>query len=242
MIDTHCHIDMYKNPLEIAKECEKLGITTIGMTNLPSHFELGYNHLLHLKRVRLALGMHPLYADLHEKEFSKFTENLFKTSFIGEIGLDFSKEGISTKDLQIKSFTRILKTLEGKKKILSLHSRNAEKEVFNYLTEHKIKSAIFHWYSGSLGLIKDISNAGYFFSVNPAMVKSKSGNDVIDKIPLANILTETDGPFVKHNGREVRPKDISIVISFLSEKWSIGECEVKNIIKNNFEKLILMIK
>ena len=92
IIDTHCHIDMYENPLEVALECEQKGVITIGMTNLPSHFELGRPHLLAFKKVRLALGLHPLYAESHKKELPIFLRNISKTSYIGEIGLDFSKD------------------------------------------------------------------------------------------------------------------------------------------------------
>jgi len=60
MIDTHCHIDIYNDPMAIALECERNGVVTIAMTNLPSHFEMGYSHLKNLSKVRLALGMHPL--------------------------------------------------------------------------------------------------------------------------------------------------------------------------------------
>src|SRR5437773_7605791 len=104
MIDTHCHIDQYPNPILIANECEKKGIITIGMTNLPSHFEIGYRHLLNFKKVRLALGMHPLLAPYETIEFSKFESNLHRTSYIGEVGLDGSKEGASTIEIQTETF------------------------------------------------------------------------------------------------------------------------------------------
>ena len=116
MIDTHCHIDLYSNPYDIVNECEKAGIITIGMTNLPSHFELGFPHVKHCKKVRLALGMHPLYADHHEEEFTKFVANISNTSYIGEVGLDFSKEGIATRNIQLRSFMKILKLVSGTKK------------------------------------------------------------------------------------------------------------------------------
>ena len=108
MIDTHCHTDLYKNPIKILQECEKAGITVLSMTNLPSHFEMGYQHVLPFKRIRLALGMHPLHAEQHDKEFSLFLKNLSKTSYIGEVGLDFSREGYTTKEIQVNSFERIL--------------------------------------------------------------------------------------------------------------------------------------
>jgi TatD DNase family protein len=242
MIDTHCHIDLYENPIQIANECENAGIITIGMTNLPSHFEMGYNHLISFNKVRLALGMHPLYAEAHYKEFSGFVRNLSKTSYIGEIGLDFSKEGIATKEIQVDTFKRILNELEGKSKILSLHSRKAEKETLSYLISFKIKSAIFHWYSGPLELIADIVKAGYYFSINTAMIKSKAGQDIILKIPLANILTESDGPFIVVNGKPAKPANMNLVYEYLSKKNNMSLSEIEVLITNNFRRLISYLK
>lgn len=242
MIDTHCHIDLYDNPLQLAEECERLGITTIGMTNLPSHFEMGYKHLLSFTKVRLALGMHPLYAESHAKEFSGFIRNVSKTSYIGEIGLDFSKEGIATKDIQTETFKRILLELKGRKKILSLHSRKAEKEVLYYLIDSGMQAAIFHWYSGPLGLIKEIIKAGYYFSINPAMIKSKNGQQIIKEIPLEFLLTESDGPFIEIDGKAIKPSNIKDVHNYLAPIYNMSEIEIENIIKSNFKQLIDTIK
>lgn len=38
MIDTHCHIDLYDTPLEVATATEKLGVKTVDVTYLSSHF------------------------------------------------------------------------------------------------------------------------------------------------------------------------------------------------------------
>ncbi len=243
MIDTHCHIDLYKNPLQVIHECESLGIITIGMTNLPSHFEIGYRHVLPFKKVRLALGMHPLYAKYHKNEFNQFIKSLSKTSYIGEIGLDFSREGFSTKEIQIESFVKILNEIKGKNKILSLHSRRAEKEVLEYLLEYNIKSAIFHWYSGSLSLIDKIAEAGYYFSINSAMIESEHGQKIIKKIPIENLLTETDGPFIlSKNNQPIKPCDLGNVYDYLAQLHHLKREDIGNIIKENFLKLISILK
>jgi TatD DNase family protein len=242
MIDTHCHIDLYDNPIEIANECEKMGIITIGMTNLPSHFEMGYKHLQSYRKVRLALGLHPLHAELHENELPGFLRNISNTSYIGEIGLDFSKEGVITKDIQSTTFKSILEALSGKKKLVSLHSRKAEKEVLQFLIQYNIKSAIFHWYTGPLSLIKKIIEAGFYFSLNPAMIKSKSGQAIIEQIPKQHVLTESDGPFIKYNGKPVKPYDVRLVISYLSQLWQLPEKAVQEKIDTNFKELITSLK
>lgn len=241
MIDTHCHIDLYDDPLSVAQEAERLGIITIGMTNLPSHFEMGYPHLLSFRKVRLALGMHPLYAESHLKEFNKFKNNLDKTSYIGEIGLDFSREGYPTKAIQIETFRKILTAIRGKKKLLSLHSRRAEKEVLAELISYDIQSAIFHWYSGPVSLISKITAQGFYFSINSAMIQSPNGQKIISSIPKEKILTESDGPFIEHNGKPVRPADLKMVYNYLSKAWSMSIEEVGSQIKGNFKELIASI-
>ncbi|MFY0689690.1 MAG: TatD family hydrolase [Cyclobacteriaceae bacterium] len=242
MIDTHCHIDLYPNPMEIVNESENLGIITIGMTNLPSHFKMGHMHLKGYKRTRLALGMHPLMAENHREEFPLFYECFNRTSYIGEVGLDFSREGIETKNQQVNSFKKILEAVGNKPKILSIHSRRAEKEVLQLLKDYQIRNAIFHWYSGGLKLIDQIVDSGYFLSVNPAMIRSESGKKIIQRIPKEFILTESDGPFIDINNQPVKPRDIETVLTHLSTMFNCGVSEVNDLITKNFEKLISQIK
>jgi TatD DNase family protein len=240
IIDTHCHLDLYPNPNSVIDELEKNGIITIGVTNLPSHFKIGYPHTRNLKKVRLSLGLHPLLASSHTKEFPLFMKCLNMTSYIGEVGLDFSKDGIATKNIQLDSFEKILKAVSNKKKILSIHSRLAEKEVLGMLRKHKIENAIFHWYSGGLKLIDEIIDSGYFFSINTAMIKSVNGQKIIKRIPKEFILTETDGPFIEVNNRIVESNDISIIIKHLNSLLKTEQME--NQIFVNYMNLIQKIK
>lgn len=242
IIDTHCHIDLYEEPENLLKECERKNICVLAMTNLPSHFEMGLSFFRQSKYTRLSLGLHPLYAEKHESEYHIFLRNIDKTSYIGEVGLDFSREGIITKDLQVNSFTNVLENISNKKKILSIHSRRAEKEVLELLINHNIKNAIFHWYSGSISLIKNILDAGYFFSINPAMISTPNGQTIISKIPINKILTESDGPFVKLNNEIIHPIDVKAVLNYISSSRNINISEVENQIQKNFYELINRIR
>lgn len=242
MLDTHCHIDLYKNPDAILDLCENRKIIVLSMTNLPSHFEMGLPFFQSKKFVRISLGMHPLYAKFHENEFEKFEKNLNKTSYIGEIGLDFSNQGINTKSIQIKSFEKILKLISQKKKILSIHSRKAENEVLEYLLKYKIKYAIFHWYSGGINTINEILEAGFYFSINPAMIKSISGQKIISKIPKDRLLTETDGPFINNGVRPLFPGEIESVLKYLSNYYNMSDFEIRNLLQNNFSTLLSGIR
>lgn len=197
IIDTHCHYDMMPNPAGYISAKEKAGDIVIGMTNLPSHFKMGQSHLIGYKHIRLALGLHPLLAAENRKELTLFKRLVDQTSYIGEIGLDFSSEGIATKNEQISVLREVLATIKGKKKIVSVHSRNAEKELLDMLCEFEIKNVIFHWYSGPVDLIPAIIERGFYFSINESMCRSKNGQSIIGKIPGEKILTETDAPYNK---------------------------------------------
>ncbi|MCF8459604.1 MAG: TatD family hydrolase [Flavobacteriales bacterium] len=242
MIDVHCHFDMFPNPLSIVKEIEDRKIVVIGMTNLPSHFEMGHPHIGRCKYARLALGLHPLMAEEHLQERTRFARLIDRTSYVGEVGLDFSMEGIETKSIQIDSFRFVLECVQIRKKILSIHSRKAEREVLHLLSEYKIVNAIFHWYSGSLEILDDIIRAGYYFSVNPSMIANPKGKRIIEKIPVDRILTESDAPYAMHRNKATVPSDVRYVIDFLSHIHKLDVRSMENQIRKNFDVLLQRIK
>jgi Mg-dependent DNase len=223
MIDVHCHFDMMPNPEAYVRQKEEMGDVVIGMTNLPSHFQMGQPYIMHYKHIRLGLGFHPLLAAENKNELPLFKRMVDETSYIGEIGLDFSREGYASKEEQITVLKEILTTLRGKRKIVSVHSRRAEKELLGLLGEYNIENVIFHWYSGSVSLIPAIFERGYYFSINEAMTLSHSGKSIIEKIPRDRILMETDAPF---NNR----------CSIRNAMRNMGVTEL--LIKRNFDELI----
>ena len=223
IVDTHCHFDMMPQPEAYIRQKEHMGDIVIGMTNLPSHFQMGQPHLKGYRHIRLALGLHPLRAVEGKTQLALFRQLVDQTSYIGEIGLDFSREGVSTKDEQIAALREVLAAIQGKKKIVSVHSRKAEKELLELLCEYEIENVIFHWYSGPVDLIPAILGQGYYFSVNEAMCLSKNGRVIIEKIPRERILTETDAPYNEK-------QDIKAVLSYLN----LTEKEVYN----NFSVLL----
>lgn len=139
IIDTHCHFDMIPNPEQYIQSAENKGNIIIGMTNLPSHFEMGYTHVRNFRHIRLALGFHPQLAAKSSHELVSFGKQVNKTSYIGEVGLDFSKDFVDSKEKQIYAFRYALNQIKDKNKIVSVHSRKAEKEVFELLQEYEIK-------------------------------------------------------------------------------------------------------
>jgi TatD DNase family protein len=242
MIDTHCHIDLYPHPTEVAAAADLAGVLTIIVTNLPSAFERALPFVGPMKNIRLALGLHPLVAEQHKAELQKFRELVDKTSYIGEIGLDFSRAGYGTKELQLESLKFVLQSLKGKPKFMTLHSRQAESAVLDLLEEERQSPIVFHWFTGALSALSRAVNQGHFFSVNPAMVNSPNGKRIIETLPKERVLTETDGPFVKIGSRSAIPSDVSLVEDYLASEWQMKPYEVRMKIKTNFFQLIRPIQ
>ena len=227
MIDTHCHFDMMSEPERYIKEAEERGDIIIGMTNLPSHFRMGMGHVQGFKHIRLALGMHPqLVSPDTIREMTLFKELVDETSYIGEIGLDFSRAFHPNRDMQIDCLRQILAILKGKNKIISVHSCRAEKELLELLTEYEIRNVVWHWYSGPVSLMDQILKRGYYFSINEAMTLSPNGRKIIENIPNDRLLLESDAPYNKR-------------CSLIKAKEGIGVSEFE--LHKNFKRLISQI-
>ncbi|MDZ4954497.1 TatD family deoxyribonuclease [Clostridium perfringens] len=236
LIDTHFHLDYYKNHAKIYYDINKLKQYTLCVTNSPEVFESCIDLYKETKYVRFALGYNPQC--IKEFPFNKkaFLRCINKTKYIGEVGLDFSKQYIQYKEKQVDIFDYICKVAARENKILSIHSRKAEKEVLKILKSNGVKYAILHWYTGPLELIDDFIKEGYYFSINPTMINSIKGIKIINKIPKERILVESDGPFGKIAGKIMEPKDIKSGYLILDNKFD-GE-DMVDAIYNNFRRIL----
>lgn len=235
MIDAHIHIDFYDNPTKIVREIIKQDISAVFVTHLPELFEKYENLYSNIPQLFLAVGFHPILVNEYEFNEKLFLNSLTKTRFVGEIGLDYSvaRSDISRHKQKI-IFEKICKY--SNKHILSIHSRHAEKEVFKTLSDCNVENAIFHWYSGEKELIPYIIDAGYYFSVNPSMLRSNKGRSILKEIPQNKILIETDGPFSKFNGNIAEPLYLKEIYNAFESFYGIKNLE--DIVFNNLMSII----
>lgn len=243
MFDTHCHIDQYPDPLAVAQLAEQRRLITIGVTQLPSHFQEGREYVKHFRYVRLALGLHPLLAAEHTpRELALFQQLLPSTSYVGEVGLDFSRAGQATAVRQEASFRHVLRLLGDRPRLVTLHSRGAEQRVLELLREYKSGPVIFHWYTGPIALMKPIQEAGHYFSVNPAMLRTPTGRRVVESIALDRLLLETDGPYVRIGSRAIQPTDAETTVTALSAVRQLPTVEMSELLTQNFKTVLNPIR
>jgi TatD DNase family protein len=125
-------------------------VVTVAVTELPSGFQRLALQLGKRKFVRVALGLHPMRAaSASPLELALFTRLLDRTDYVGEVGLDGSRDGRATLRGQLKVFEHLLSQPRIKTKVLTVHSRGAEAETIQRLGQAGV-TAILHWYSGAL--------------------------------------------------------------------------------------------
>ncbi|NMA30925.1 MAG: TatD family deoxyribonuclease [Candidatus Methanofastidiosa archaeon] len=237
LIDFHVHIDYYKDFYEKYNYYNNNRIYALGVTNLPEIYEKCISSFKKSKFVQFALGYNPQFAGTDKFNKRIFDKYFDTTKYIGEVGLDFSRDFVIHKAEQIEVFDYIAQRAGQHNKILSIHSRNAEVDVINILKKHKVKFAVFHWYTGKIEKVKDIVDRGYYFSVNSKMLQSKRGLTIIKNIPFDRILIETDGPFTDFRKQMITPDKLPEVYSTFEQVLNIRGFE--EVVFSNLKKLLI---
>ncbi len=231
MIDTHCHVDLFTDPVGTARKLERELTTCVAVTMLPSHFEMGQRHLVAFQRVVGALGLHPLRAHEARKEIERFTTLAAKTNFIGEIGLDGSAQGKSSLALQKELFTESICSIRPGA-FVTVHSRGAWSETLDLLRTHGVGPVCFHYFTGGVEGARAVLAEGHYFSVNYRMVSQGNRHRlVVAEMPRERVLIETDAPFLG-NGDPVA--QLGTVYRFFEDVWRMDSNNVRMTVRENF--------
>lgn len=237
LVDTHCHVDLYPDAAPIMAAASAQKVLVVAVTNTPSVY-------FHTKRLGEqcplllpAVGLHPELVATHGHEIDQLMPLLEETQFVGEVGLDYVTGDQKLRERQRHIFTKILdrcSTLGGK--VLTVHSRRAASDVISVVGSGFNGSVILHWFTGTKREAEKGLKYGCYFSVNPAMLLSKSSQQLLTLLPRERVLTETDGPFVSHQRTPASPPHTALVISHLASLWSISESEARIALMENFRR------
>lgn len=239
-MDLHCHLDLYPNPLELAHKVNKLCEFTLLVTTSPKAWITTSEKMSIFSNIQTAIGLHPEIAHLKYDELSLFIENIKKTRFIGEIGLDGSEKYKETFNIQAKIFEKVIAecNVQGNK-VISIHSRGAVKEVLNILVKYpNCGKPILHWYSGNLKDLRVAIKLGCRFSVGLKMIKSNKAYEIVKNIPKELILLETDGPFTRLNNNFLYPWDTEKILPYLMDIWGVDKNQCCSQLQQNLKQLL----
>jgi TatD DNase family protein len=250
MIDSHCHLD--HEPLlgdlsNVIKRSKEVGIKKL-LTISTSYesFDRIKNIIQKDEMIYGTIGIHP-----HETTKNKITSDIIvknineneKIIGIGETGLDFYYNN-SDKSDQINSFKEHIEASIKTNSPLIIHSRDAEVETFEILSEYKNQNLkiLMHCFTGSKDFAKKLLTLNAFFSASGIITfkNSLELQETFKFLPLDRILIETDSPFlapVPNRGKKNEPSFIDYTAQKLADIKSISKSEIANLTTNNFNKL-----
>ena len=239
LVDAHFHLDLFPYPAAIAREIEAAHIHTIAVTNAPSVFFHTRTLTEGCRFLHPAVGLHPQLVAARAAEVESIWPLLEQTRFVGEVGLDYVTKDEAERRLQRNVFASILERCASYgNKILTVHSRRSARDVIATVGHAFPGKVILHWFSGTPTELDQAVSQGLYFSINPAMTLSRSGQSLIARIPRERTLTETDGPFVEVGGQAAQPKDVNRVIDFLAGIWGVPPPTAREAVAENFSQLL----
>ena len=208
-IDSHCHFDAQyfpdgpDAPLERARAAGVTGFMVIGVGS-----DLGPARaavaLAEARPVEIgcAVGVHPHDAvQLDNAAYDELEQLASRDAVraVGEIGLDYHYDH-SPRDVQRKTFARLVGLARAKKKPIVIHTREAAQDTLDILTSEGARDVggVIHCFSEDRPFAERALDLGFDLSFS-GIVTFKSARaiqDVAAWAPLDRILVETDSPYL----------------------------------------------
>jgi len=184
------------------------------------------------------IGIHPWNCTEARREDVDAINRLIsrmKRPCIGEVGLDlkFVPQSI---EKQREVFRRMVELAVEYDAVLNLHAAGAWSEVFHVIDRLDVEKAVFHWYTGPLDLIRDITERGFYISVNAAARIQEKQRRVIEATPLEYILSESDGPY-QYRGIRLTTEMMPELVQLVSKVKGVDRATVLEQVWLNLKRL-----
>lgn len=256
IIDTHCHLDddSFNDDLDfVIKRAKESGINKIiipgaDIKTLKKARDIAYAY----DNVYFAAGVHPYHANEFDINYLRDFLDDRKCVAVGECGLDYFKikehfnsdeEVLANKNLQKKIFLDQINLAIQFKKPLIIHARDANEDIYNILKEYskKLFGAVLHCYNASK-LLLSLKDEGFYFGIGGVLTFKNAKNlvEILDQIPLSNIVIETDAPYLAptpNRGKRNEPAFTTFVAQKMAEILNLEVSKIEEITTKNAEKL-----
>ena len=249
LFDSHAHVDDEKfnedreEVIKRAFDSGLDGILNVGacMASSARAVELAEKH----PQVYAAVGIHPHDAKAAtEEDYQQLVRwsALDKVVAIGEIGLDYYYD-FSPRDVQKEVFIRQLAVARQTGMPIIIHNRDSHGDMMDILRkEAKGLTGVFHCFSGSLEMAKELIKMGLYISVaGPITFKNAAKlPEIVAELPLERLLVETDCPYLTpqpYRGKRNEPLYVRYVAAQIAQIRGLAEEEVARITRENVRRL-----
>jgi len=253
-IDSHCHINFPELNQKIDEVLTNMKNNNISHALCVSVTLDKINEILDLTKkysnIYASVGVHPDYENIQEPDI----DTLFKYSkdekvvAIGETGLDYFRLKGDLSWQRDRFRTHIQAAIKSKLPLI-IHTRNAQDDTISIMKEEGANSAtgVMHCFTESYEMAKKAIDQGFYISFSGIITfkNAETLRETVKKIPIENILIETDSPYlapVPNRGKLNEPSNVKYVAEKIAELKGISIEDVAEITTNNFFKLFTKCK
>lgn len=203
LADMHCHLDWIAQATAVAEEAREHGIGLFCTPVTPCDTLAARKQFTTHPNVHVGLGLHPWWIEdsaAGRTMVDQAVELAGTSSFIGEVGLDFSPAHTASAHLQTEAFERLARACAERPRpgrTVSIHAVRSAGAVLDILEQTGLITrahCIFHWFSGTSDDLARLRAHGCYVSVNERMLATKRGREYARQMPLDRLLLETDAP------------------------------------------------
>jgi TatD DNase family protein len=211
--DNHTHLEIedgvssldFREQLDRASSVGVRGVVQVGTDLETSRWSAEIAS--HEPRVVAAVALHPNEVPELERK-GLLDEHLAgiaelasrpRVRAIGETGLDFFRTGEDGRDAQIRAFEAHIALAKEHDLALQIHDRDAHRDVVSTLRRVGApERTVFHCFSGDAEFAKEVADSGWYLSFAGTVTFKNAGalREALEVIPRANILIETDAPYL----------------------------------------------
>ena len=252
LVDSHAHIGaraFNKDRDRVMESARKAGV--IAVVDVGSDIESSETAIALTRQydeVYAVVGFHPHNAArMTNGDIDKLAElaGQPKVVAIGEVGLDFYRN-LSPRHEQFEAFQRQLELAEELGLPVVIHSRDAQEEVLDILTDWARRSSldgplgVLHCFSGDAELAQRYIDMGFLISIaGPVTYRNSHAPEIARTVPLEKLVIETDCPYltpVPYRGKRNEPSYVSLVADKIGQIRgmpgdSVGEQTAENALR-----------
>ncbi|MCK4849506.1 MAG: TatD family hydrolase, partial [Candidatus Heimdallarchaeota archaeon] len=173
--------------------------------------------------------------DLNYNETVKLIMKFPNIVAVGEIGLDYHWITDSFwQKKQKETFISLIELANTLVKPIVVHSRKAETDSINLLAKYAEQPVLMHCFAGNISETERIIDQGWMISIPTAVVNRKKHRKIARKIPLENIVVETDTPYLSPiPGKRNEPANVRYAIEEIAKLKDISIKEIDEVTTQN---------
>lgn len=251
-VDSHCHLDRLdlssqNNELQsvidaaAARKVSRMLCVAIEMAQLPEML----NTVKRFDNVFASAGVHPLHVVDSLPEVADLLAYAGdpRVVALGETGLDYFYQK-DTIELQQESFMRHLKASAASRLPVIVHTRDARDDTLTLLRQHADPDVggVLHCFTENWAMAEQAMALNYMISFSGIITFRNAAElrEVVRRVPLENLLIETDSPYltpVPYRGKPNEPKYVVEVAQCVADIKGVSLEEVAAVTRDNFERL-----